>query len=301
MSDKRKYLTIDLGGTAIKHAVMDEDLTFFEKGVIDARTTEEQYFFEDIRGLWETYGSGCEGLAISMPGVIDRRRGIARTGGAYMWVHDRPLARELEELLGTRVAIVNDGKAATYAEVGFGNLRDVSVGVTLVLGTGIGGGYVIDGNVVDGAHFTAAEFSMLRANIDPTTNEDHWVFYNGVIGLKAAIRQTSGLDDVDGLEAFRLIREEHNEQVLEGVRLFCWHLAHHIYNIQAVLDAERFVLAGGIMGEPTFLGMVQEAVDRKFAEARWHLLHQPEIMPCKFRRDANLVGALYSFMELAEE
>lgn len=296
----KKCFAIDLGGTAIKYAVIDRELNILSQGVIDARTQQEEHFFEDITALWNEHGSGCEGLAISLPGVVDRKHGFAHSGGAYMWLHDRHIARELSERLYTRVTIVNDANAACMAEVGFGNLRDVSVGVTLVFGTGIGGAIVIDGKVVDGAHFTAGEFSMLRGNIDPVKRDDMWVFYNGVIGLKATIKEVAGLDDVDGIEAFRLIKEEHNEDVLQAVKLFCWHIAHHIYNLQATLDAERFVISGGITNEPMFFDLLQEAVDRKFEEAYWHLLHQPELMLCKFRREANLVGALYNFLELVE-
>lgn len=296
----KQYLTIDLGGTAIKWGVITESLDILSKGVIDARTQQEEHFFEDIARLWREHGDDCAGLAISLPGVVDRRHGLAHTGGAYMWLHDRPIARELADLLGTRVSIVNDAKAACMAEVGYGNLHDVSVGVTLVFGTGIGGAFAIDGKVVDGAHFDAGEFSIMRANINPVRKDDHWVFYNGVIGLKATIKEVTGLEDVDGIKAFRLIKEEHNEDVLRAMRLFCWHIAHHIYNLQAVLDAERFVVSGGITNEPLFLELLQEAVDRKFSEAYWHLLHQPELVRCKFGREANLVGALYNFLELAE-
>lgn len=88
---------------------------------------------------------------------------------------------------------------------------------------------------------------------------------------------------------------------LRVVKLFCWHIAHHIYNLQAVLDADRFVVSGGITNEQMFFDLLQEAVDRKFEEAYWHLLHQPEILRCKFGREANLVGALYNYRELIEE
>lgn len=296
----KKYLTIDLGGTAIKYGVIDEELNILYKSVKDARCGSYEELLADLREIKSAHGEGCEGICISMPGIIDRFRGFAHTGGAYLWVKDRYLARELSEELGAAVCICNDGKAAAIAEIGYGNLKGINNGVAIILGTGIAGGIVINGKLVDGAHFTAGELSYLRGNVKPTTNRDMFAFYNGVQGLKNAIYEASGRSDIDGLKAFRLIKEEHNEKVLQGVRDFCWYLAHYIYNIQVITDAERLVIGGGISNEPMFIDLVREAVDEKFRSALFHQIQPPEVMLCKFKRDANLIGALYNFVEIRE-
>lgn len=296
----RTCLAIDMGGTAIKYGVVDETLTFGAHGVIPARCGSEEELFADLKALYAQYGQGCDGVAVSMPGVIDRFAGFAKTGGAYLWVKNRPLAKELSELLHTPVTICNDGKAAAIAEIGFGNLKDARNGIAIILGTGVGGGVMVDGKLVEGAHLTAGEFSYLRGHVHPTTNRDIFAFYNGVQGLKDAIKKASGLEDIDGLTAFRLIKEEHNEQVLQGVRDFCWTLAHYVYNIQAIIDAERLVIGGGISNEPMFLELVQQAVEEKFRSALFHQIQAPEVMLCRFQRDANLIGALYNFIEVRQ-
>ena len=67
----KKYLAIDLGGTAIKYGVVDEDLNFIVHGKIDAVTDSKDSFVADIRKLYNQFGEGTEGVCISMPGVID--------------------------------------------------------------------------------------------------------------------------------------------------------------------------------------------------------------------------------------
>ncbi len=297
----KKYLAVDLGGTAIKYGVVDEKMDFLMHGKIDSRTSSFDEFKEDLGKIVAECGEGVQGMCISMPGVIDRIKGFAYTGGAYKWVDRMPLAPELSETFGMPVTICNDAKAAALAELGFGNLKDIRNGVAIILGTGIGGAVVIDGKLLDGSHYSSGEFSFIREDIhERGRGKDMFAFTNGVQGLKDAIKAASGLDDIDGLKAFKLIKEEHNEKVLQGVKDFCWYLAFHIYNLQSIIDANRFVIGGGISNEPMFIELVQEAVQEKFATALAPAIPMPEIMVCRYQSDANLVGAVFNFMQIVE-
>lgn len=297
----KKYLAIDLGGTAIKYGVIDQNLQFIFKGSVPARCSSKDVFIEDIKKIYDANGSETEGIAISMPGVIDRLKGFAHTGGAYGWVKELPIAHDLSDVIGVPVTICNDAKSAALAELGFGNLKDVRNGVAIILGTGIGGAIVIDGQLVDGSHYSSGEFSFLREDVHAReNNHDAFCFTNGVQGLKDAICAASGRENVDGLEAFRLIKQEHDEKVLQGVKDFCWYLAFHIYNLQVVIDANRFVIGGGISNEPMFIDLVKEAVKKKFDSSFAHAIPLPEIMACRYQSDANLIGAVYNFQQIIE-
>ena len=114
----KKYLAIDMGGTAIKYGVLDEQLNFSAHGKIDARTASMDDVVADLKEIYDKYGEGTEGICISMPGVIDRKKGFAHTGGAFTWVKELPVAEILSEKLGARVTICNDAKAAALAEIG---------------------------------------------------------------------------------------------------------------------------------------------------------------------------------------
>ncbi|MBR3358127.1 MAG: ROK family protein [Solobacterium sp.] len=297
----KKYLAVDLGGTAIKYGVADEKMNFLVKGKVDARTASYEDFRDDLKKILEECGEGVEGMAISMPGMIDRIKGFAYSGGAYRWVKQIPLAMKLKEELGLPVTICNDAKAAALAELGFGNLQDIRNGIAIILGTGIGGAIIIEGKLLDGSHYSSGEFSFIQENKrEKGKCMDIFAFSNGVMGLKNAIKEASGLEDIDGLKAFRLIKEENNEAVLQGVKDFCWYLAYHIYNLQCVIDANRVVIGGGISNEPMFIELVKEAVTERFAQAVIPGIPQPEIMVCRYQSDANLVGAIFNFMQMVE-
>ena len=113
------------------------------------------------------------GCAISMPGRIDTRNGIAHTGGmlsAFMW--EQPFAAQVEARLGVPVTIANDGKCAAAAEGWTGALAGVENGLVLVLGTGIGGGIILNGKVLMGAHAAAGEVSGLVSDISKMADDD---------------------------------------------------------------------------------------------------------------------------------
>ena len=235
-----KYLAIDVGGSSLKYAVIDEQLTFSIHGSVPADISTREHTFAAIKQLWEEHGEGCCGIAMSIPGAIDRNRGWAYSGGAFLWVKDEPYAQEISDLIGgVPVTIVNDAKSAAMAEIGYGNLKGIDSGVVIVLGTGIGGAVVLNGQVLQGSHFTAGEFSFLRGDVQEREGSgDVFANYNGIAGIKSAIKKASGLDDIDGLKAFKMIKEDHNEQVLQGMKDYCYYLAFHIYNIQAALDVQ---------------------------------------------------------------
>ena len=297
----KKYLAIDMGGTAIKYGVLDENLNFSVHDKITATTASKEELYDEVKKLYDAYGDGVEGVCISMPGMINRKKGFAHTGGAYKWVKNMPIATELSDYLGVPVTICNDAKAAALAEIGYGNMKLITNGAMFILGTGIGGAIIVNGNLIDGTHFSSGEFSFIRGHVDDKTNRKDIVAQtNGVAGLKAAIKAASGLEDIDGLKAFKLIKEENNQEVLQGVKDFCFYLAHHIYNIQTIIDAERVLIGGGISNEPMFIDLVKEAVDEVFDKAWVPAIPKPEVMVCKFQADANLIGAVYNFVELQD-
>ena len=294
----KKYLALDVGGSSVKYAVMTENLEFLEHGKVLISTESKEELFGPLKELFDQYHEGIEGVAMSIPGMLDRHRGFAYTGGAFRWISNMEYAKELEELFGVPVTICNDAKAAAMAEMGYGNLQGIDNAVVIILGTGIGGAVVANGQLLDGKHFSAGEFSSLRGDYLQREEDkgDRFASTNGIRGVMKVMKEYTGLDDIDALQAFRMIREG-NEQALAAMNHYCDMLAFHIYNLQVVIDADRFVIGGGISNEPMFIGMVNEAVDRIFSTGR---IPRPEVINCRFLSDANLIGAVYNFRELKE-
>ena len=137
----KQYLLIDIGGTFIKYSLADEQARKISGGKVPTPLTNMDDLLAVIEGFAAPLQGQFVGCAISMPGRIDTRNGIAHTGGmlsAFMW--EQPFAAQVEARLGVPVTIANDGKCAAAAEGWTGALAGVENGLVLVLGTGIGGG-----------------------------------------------------------------------------------------------------------------------------------------------------------------
>ncbi|MBR0136929.1 MAG: ROK family protein [Erysipelotrichaceae bacterium] len=288
------YLLIDAGGSAIKYAMCNDDLILFDKGRIDnARSTKEEYYSK-IKSIFDSMNVKADAVAISMAGMLDVKTGFCSASN-ILSDKDMAIAEDLSEMLGVPVTAINDGFAAALAELGYGNMQDADNGAVMVLGTGIGGGIIIGRKLYVGKG-NAGNLSFILTNInEPFSFGNTFALRNGINGLKKAIFEKSGMEDIDGLKAFELIRAG-NEDVKAGIEYFCDQLAFQIYNLQVILDLDKILIGGGISNEPTFINYVSEAFDRFLSQVRIKV-RRPEIINCRYNNDANLLGALYNWKQ----
>ena len=153
------------------------------------------------------------------------------------------------------VTVVNDGKCAASAEAWSGALSDVDSGAVLVLGTGIGGGIVLNKKVWMGSTFGAGELSCFAADLAklsegiPDIGSENakamWSSYTSTTGLLRLYAKRKGLPErghgIDGLEFFRAYDAGEAEAV-EAFEEFGRYTAAGIHGIQSVLDLERFAI-----------------------------------------------------------
>ncbi|MEE0779936.1 MAG: ROK family protein [Massilimicrobiota sp.] len=287
-----KYLVLDVGGSSIKYALMDEQAQIYERGSTPTPQDTLEHFIETIGQLYDDYKGGIEGIALSMPGIIDPQKGYCFTGGALSYIRDIPMKEKLQQRCPCPITIGNDAKCAGAAEFGFGNLQDVEDGVVIVLGTAVGGCVIHQGEVQYGKHFFGGEFSMIFSHgID---GEDFWWATNGILGLlKCVQKRLSTQQEYTGIEIFEMANQGHLE-VQKAIKDFVTILVKRIYSLQCVLDPEKFVIGGGISAQPLLFEYIQQVNDEIFENNDYYV--KPVIEPCYYRNDANLVGALYQFL-----
>ncbi len=295
-----QYLVLDIGGTFIKYAIMDGEAKFLTQGKVPAVTDSEKGTLgalADVREAVIDYG--YEGVAISMPGRIDTLRGIAHTGGAFQWVHDYPAAEKYGAVFGMPCTIANDGKCAASAENWIGSLASVNSGAVLVLGTGIGGGIVINNRVWMGATGGAGELSAFLVDHSGAKNGlgwDNigimWASHIAASALTGKYAKMKGLEHADGIMLFDAY-EAGDEVAASVLKTFGEEAAAGICALQAVLDLERYAIGGGISARPETTQIIKDAVDELFDPYVDFLPYgKPEIVTCKFGNEANLIGAL---------
>lgn len=297
----KKYLSMDVGCSKIKYAVIDENLDVQSEGSVYSVLDDEAKLFQTYGEILENcHEEQLDGITVSIPGVIDMQTGFAYSGGVFSWVKQYPYADELKRRFGLPAAVCNDAKAAALAEVGFGSLKKVKNGVLLMLlGTGIGGAVIVDGHLLNGNKFAAGEFSYMMG--DYRNRDDKKDTFYQTCSMDALSRLVS---DCCGrnMNVFKIMAglSEKDKNVTAGVTEYCRRLAIFIYNIQCVVDAEKFVLSGTITEEPIIMNMINEAVDQTFASAVLDHIYRPEISGVVFHDNAKLYGAVYHFRQLYE-
>ncbi len=170
---KQLAIGIDLGGTNLKGIVMEPGgrhrhltrvPTEAEKG--GKRVLENLLALIGVLIEKEGGSEAIRGVGIGTPGFVDRR-GVMVGGAANLpgWVGTR-LFEPIRERYGLRAAAANDVTVAALGEARFGAGRDVRNMVLMALGTGIGGGVVIDGRVYNGTHGMAAELGHITVDVN---------------------------------------------------------------------------------------------------------------------------------------
>ena len=303
----KQYYVIDMGGTFIKYALMNEKAEILEQGKYPAVTGDVESLVKEIAKEAEKYKGQYEGAAVSMPGRIDTARGIAHTGGAFHFFCDTPFGAMIEEALGVPVILANDGKCAAMAEIETGALKDVENGAVFVLGTGLGGGVVLNRKVLMGSSFGAGEFSWMiydyssfakhtfadySALDDLAANVVSATFLRKAQARKMNIPET----EMDGIRFFELY-DQGDETAIETLHELAVNATSCIFTIQAVLDLDCYAIGGGISARKEVTEAIREAVDRRFAENTLVPFKKPDIVTCVYRNDANLIGALRFLQE----
>jgi predicted NBD/HSP70 family sugar kinase len=296
--DMKKYLVFDIGGSAIKYALMNEKAELLEKGQVPTPKENIEQFVEAIGGVFDHYKEEIEGIAVSMPGRIDSDRGYAYTGGALRYNYDKDIVSILSARCPVPITIENDGKCAALAEAWIGSLSDCNDGIVVVLGTGIGGGIIKDKKLHKGRHFVAGEFSTIITK-EPEEGNPYsmfWANQGGYRGLIAPVAKLKNIPigELDGHKVFQMIHEG-DKEVIDIFEDYCSKLVIQLFNLHYIFDPEKIAIGGGISAQDILIETIQKYVE-KHANSLPFDLCKPTVVRCKFRNDSNLIGALYSFM-----
>lgn len=292
-----EILVVDIGGTFIKYARMNEKMEILARG--RAKTPKEGRE-ELVEALGKIYDENAQvmGIAVSMPGIIDSERGYCvMGGGALLYNSDFYFRESLQKRCPVRIHIENDANCAAMAEAAAGSLKDVEDGFVLIFGTMIGGAYIKEKKLHRGNHFSAGEVSYIIMDKDGMPDvKTVWGNRCGTPGLCRLYAERSGLkpEKVDGMIVFEAVNRKEPE-ALEALQIFAKEIAVRIFNLQTVLDVERFAIGGGISAQPVFIESIKKNLRAMYVKSPYYI-PQPEVVSCMFLNDANLIGALQCFL-----
>ena len=300
-----KLMVFDVGGTEIKYSVMDDAMQRTDTGSVPTPMDTQEHFFDVLYGLYAPHKDEVEGIAMSLPGFIDAKAGVVRGGGALLYNIGTPVGPRLAEKCGCKVWLENDGKAAALAEYKQGALQGCTNAAVFLIGTGVGGGVIVNGQLVRGIHGTAGEFSFV--NVDATSWEDprkNMACQCSTTALLAAYRAAKGLDEtapLDGRSFFAAVHAGEKE-ANDTLHSFAHMIAVQIYNLSVLLDVETVAIGGGISRQQILIDSIRDDLNyimdnHPAGKMIVGALPRPNVVACRFGNEANQLGAVYSYLD----
>lgn len=293
-----KYLAIDIGGSFIKYSQVDHagNLAGSHKVKTPNNLADLTVIIEN---LIADMGSDIKGVAISCPGRIDDLTGTVYNGGALPFLHEFCVKQFVALISQVPCVVMNDGKAAALSELWLGNLKGIENGAAILLGTGVGGGIILNGEIIQGRHFQAGELSFMPDRIGRPGQETYFGHSASAVGFVRQAASLLGLEDLDdGLTVFDVICKQSNQEVCLLFEAYCQKIVHIILDLQAILDLDRVVIGGGISAQPIVIETIskQYHLIRNRSQIMADSLEPIEIMACQFGNEANLLGAIYRLL-----
>ncbi|NOZ63990.1 MAG: ROK family protein [Caldiserica bacterium] len=160
-----KAIGLDLGGTFIKVGLVDETGRILRKNQLPTRGEEGRnvVLAQMEKAVREILESGITGIGIGTPGIVDRKGIVYSAPNLPEW-DQLNLKKHFEEKLSLPVVVENDVNTITWGEYLFGAGKGVRCMVCITLGTGVGGGVVIDGKLLRGDEYSAVELGHIPIN-----------------------------------------------------------------------------------------------------------------------------------------
>ena len=290
----RTAIGIDVGGSSIKLGVVEESGRILSRRRIQLPNAQDFLTFSGsiiaaVEELRADAREEVEAIGLAVPGFIDPESGLSIDGiDNVPALRSRSLPAELERSSGLKVVAQNDGVAAARGEMLFGAGRPFSRFVLMTIGTGIGGGLVIDGKLVTG---NRGEPPELGAIVLDTTGP---VNYSGMHGTLEAFASVPGLNSAYGskdLPAEEIFRRAAagDAQAERALEVVCTRLAQGCGILVNALNLEACIFGGGV----SHAGEVLRArVERHLSSFTWPmLLGNCQVLLAEHRNDAGVLGA----------
>ncbi len=308
---------IDLGGTNIAAAVIDENFNIIIKKSIPTTVARGgDGIADDMATLCHTLCTeACidegdiEAIGIASPGIANSRDGVVEYA-CNLPLKKYPICRKLSERFSSvEVHVENDANAAAWGEAVAGAAKGTRNSVTVTLGTGVGGGVIIDGKVYAGFNFAGSELGhnviVAGGRLCGCGRRGCWEAYSSATALinmtnekieecKKSGRETlmSGADVVNGRTAFDAY-EAGDIVAGEVVKEYAEYLAVGITNIINLYRPEVVCIGGGISGQgQRLLDLIMPQVKSE-VYGGYDIDEPTRVCICQLGNDAGIIGAAF--------
>ena len=306
-------LGIDIGGTSIKGASINDKGIILDRFALDVNKSDKpEKTIGDLCELINNflkehqYGEKISGIGIGIPGMVDFDSGeILSSPNLPTWSHFN-IKKFMHQYLDLPIIINNDANVAALGEAIFGSGKDYHNVIMLTLGTGVGGGVILDNKIYDGNKHQGAELGhmVIRINGEPCGCGRRGCL-EAYASATALIRETkkameldakslmheevAKLGKIDARIAFNAARNG-DKSALRVVRNYVKYLSEGILNYCNIFRPEVVILSGGVANEGEYLF---ERIRKYLKKHHYGMVGSPkvEIRSSALGYDSGKIGA----------
>ncbi|MFD1410304.1 ROK family protein [Lapidilactobacillus gannanensis] len=282
-----KFLCFDVGGTFVKYALFNEQADFLAKDKYPTDSSTPDKFFTQMAQIASQYDD-LTAIGISFPGFINTETGVAVRAGALGQLDGQNIVAALQAKLNhpVPIAIENDAKCAALAEKLNGNAQDVHDFAVITLGTGVGGGIVINDEVLHGEGFRADEFGMMVTDYTSRGVATlHDLASTSALVKSYATAKKLPVDQVSGEQIMADLANPETKAIVEN---WAVHVAIAIFNLVVTNAPQRILIGGGISQNPLVMPFIKAALKKMPSWSDFHA----DVVVCAHHNDSGLIGAL---------
>lgn len=284
---------VDVGGTSARVALLDENFEILKKETISTGLRDFDEVISDIANMINNIDPEKKAKIVGFdtPGPLDLDKGMILDAPNLPTWSNKPFVSKIEELTGRKTYLTNDANAAAIAQA----IEDKSETLVFItVSTGVGGGIVYQGKLIEGKKAYAGEFGLMIIADD---DRKHSQLYKGTLeslcsGTALALEASKRYDrEISTKELFDLY-EEKDQIAIDIIELWAEHFSRAIANLLQIIEPEVFYIGGSVvLYNPWLLEMVKEKTKNKLYEG---LKDRVNLKIAKYGENAGIVGAAYN-------
>ena len=297
------YVGVDVGGTTVKMGMFSDTGELLDKWEIPTRRKNNgKYILSDIvdsiEEKRETFEGNIKGIGVGIPGPVTADGTVLKCANLGWDVFS--VSNKLASLTGVgNVKVGNDANVAALGEMWKGGGRGYDSIVMVTLGTGVGGGVILQGKILTGCKGAGGEIGHMKVNMDETRvcgcgNKgclEQYASATGIVNMaKENVPEGSYLADkkVTAKAVFDGAKEG-DAYCMEVVEKFGRYLGVALSNVAHVVDPEAFVIGGGVLAAGQIL---LDVVEKYYNENSMFALKNKSFHLAELGNDAGIYGAV---------
>lgn len=290
----KNYISIDIGGTAIKYGVIDENGNIIIKNQMKTEAykggkailSKISSIINELKSEYTTFG-----VCISTAGIVDTEKGsIIHAAPTIPEYTGTEIKKFVEENFNIVCEVENDVNCAGLAEYISGSGKGSKIALCLTIGTGIGGAIIINDKIFHGASNSACEVGYMHMFDSNFEN----LGASSILSKNVAEKKNSDAEIWNGIKIFTEAKKG-DLICIEAIDNMVDILGRGIANICYVLNPDIVILGGGIMAQKEYLkDRLENALDKYLVSP---IRKNTKLSFAKHENNAGMLGAFYNFKQ----